>query len=32
MRQRAEEIGGRLTTTNTGSGTRVRADLPMEAR
>ena len=32
MRQRAEEIGGRLEVTSTGSGTLVRAELPMEAR
>ena len=32
MRQRAEEIGGRLVVTNTGSGTLIRAELPMEAR
>jgi two-component system, NarL family, sensor kinase len=32
MRQRAEEIGGRLAVTSTGSGTRVRAELPTEAR
>ena len=30
MRQRAEEIGGRLAVTSTASGTVVRADLPME--
>ncbi|WP_243060883.1 ATP-binding protein [Nocardioides sp. SR21] len=32
MRQRAEEIGGRLTVTSTAAGTVVRADLPLEAR
>ncbi|MFC7496285.1 MULTISPECIES: sensor histidine kinase [unclassified Nocardioides] len=32
MRQRAEEIGGRLVVTDTGSGTRVQAELPREAR
>ncbi len=32
MRQRAEEIGGWLAVTSTGSGTMVHAELPMEAR
>jgi signal transduction histidine kinase len=32
MRQRAEEIGGRLAITSTGTGTLVHADLPTEAR
>ena len=32
MRQRAEEIGGRLTVSSTGTGTLVHADLPTEAR
>jgi two-component system, NarL family, sensor kinase len=32
MRQRAEEIGGRLTITSTSAGTLVHAELPTEAR
>ena len=32
MRQRAEEIGGRLAVTSTGTGTLVHAELPTEAR
>jgi signal transduction histidine kinase len=32
MRQRAEEIGGRLTVTSTSAGTRVHAEIPREAR
>lgn len=32
MRQRAEEIGGRLAVSSTASGTVVRADLPLEAQ